>query len=139
MDTTEVIAGQTTQSYKPSLVGFYSVKVTLNNCSSPFSDKYYYLFTALANFTNDQFIQLYPNPIGNDLIIDYNLIGQTQVSIKIFDVNGKMVITKNKISKGGSLIVRNLITGTYFVQVMDKKIIYYLQINLLNISLMKIK
>jgi hypothetical protein len=79
------------------------------------------LVTALTNFTNDQFIHLYPNPTSNDLIIDYNLTGQTQVSVKIFDVNGNVLITKNKISKGGSLSVRHLITGTYFVQVMDKK------------------
>ena len=120
MDTTEVIAGQTTQSYKPSLVGFYSVKVTLNNCSSPFSDKYYYLVTALANLTNGQFIHLYPNPTSNDLIIDYNLTGQTQVSVKILDVNGIMVINKNKLSKGSKVGVTQLIRGIYFVQVIDK-------------------
>jgi sugar lactone lactonase YvrE len=120
-DTTAGISGQNAQNYKPSLGGYYAVKVTQNNCNSLFSDKYYFLVTALTNFTNDQFIHLYPNPTSNDLIIDYNLTGQTQVSVKIFDVNGNVLITKNKISKGGSLSVRHLITGTYFVQVMDKK------------------
>jgi hypothetical protein len=119
-DTTTLITGQTTQSYKPSLVGYYAVKATLNNCSSPFSDKYYYLITALTNFNNGQFIHLYPNPTSNDLIVDYNLIGQSQVSVKILDLNGKILITKNKISKGGSLNVRQLIRGTYFVQIVDK-------------------
>ena len=119
-DTTAIIAGQTTQSYKPSVVGYYAVKLTLNNCSSPFSDKYYYLVTALANLTNGQFIHLYPNPTSNDLIIDYNLTGQTQVSVKILDVNGIMVINKNKLSKGSKVGVTQLIRGIYFVQVIDK-------------------
>jgi hypothetical protein len=119
-DTSAVIAGQTAQSYKPSTVGYYAVKVTLNNCSSPFSDSYYYLITALANFTNEQFIHLYPNPTSNDLIVDYNLTGQSQVSIKIIDANGKMVINKNKISKGSKLSVSQLNRGIYFVQVIDK-------------------
>ena len=92
----------------------------MNNCSSPFSDKYYYLVTALANLTNDQFIHLYPNPTSNDLIVDYNLTGQVQVTIKILDANGIMLITKNNISKGSKLNVSQLISGIYFIQVIDK-------------------
>ena len=119
-DTTAIINGQISQTYKPSLVGYYATKVTLNNCSSPFSDKYYYLVTALANLTNDQFIHLYPNPTSNDLIVDYNLTGQVQVTIKILDANGIMLITKNNISKGSKLNVSQLISGIYFIQVIDK-------------------
>jgi len=119
-DTTTLITGQTNQSYKPSLVGFYAVKTTSNNCSSPFSDKYYFMVTALTNFTNGQFFHLYPNPSINDIIVDYNLSGQTQVSIKIIDSNGKIVFNKNKISKGSKLNVSQLNGGIYFVQVLDK-------------------
>jgi len=119
-DTTAVITGQTAQSYKPTVAGYYAVKVTSNNCSSAFSDKYYYLITALANFTNSQFIHLYPNPVGNDLMIDYNLTGQSQVSVKIVDESGKIVINRNKISKGTKLSVSQLNRGIYFVQVLGK-------------------
>jgi len=119
-DTTTLIAGQTAQSYKPTVSGYYAVKVTSNNCSSAFSDKYYYLITSIANFTNSQFIHLYPNPTSSDLIIDYNLTGQTQVSVKIVDASGKIVINKNKIGKGTRLNVSQLNRGIYFVQVLGK-------------------
>jgi sugar lactone lactonase YvrE len=118
-DTTAVITGQTVQTYKPTITGYYAVKVTSNNCSSPFSDRYYYLVTALANFTNGQFIHLYPNPTSDDLIVDFNLTGQSQVSMKIIDANGKLVISKNKISQGSKLNVSQLSRGIYFVQVID--------------------
>lgn len=119
-DTTTLIAGQTAQSYKPTASGYYAVKVTSNNCSSAFSDKYYYLITSIANFTNSQFIHLYPNPVSNDLMIDYNLMGQSQVSVKIVNESGKIVINKNKISKGTRLNVSQLNRGIYFVQVLGK-------------------
>ena len=92
-DTTAVITGQTIQSYKPTIAGYYAVKVTSNNCSSPFSDRYYYLVTALENFTNGQFIHLYPNPATNDLMVNFNLPGQSQLSITMVDLSGKIVIS----------------------------------------------
>jgi hypothetical protein len=119
-DTTTLIAGQTAQIYKPTVSGYYAVKVTSNNCSSAFSDKYYYLITSIANFTNSQFIHLYPNPTSSDLMIDYNLTGQSQVSVKIVDERGKIVINKNKIGKGTRLNVSQLNRGIYFVQVLGK-------------------
>ena len=119
-DTTTLITGQTNQSFKPSLVGYYTVKTTLNNCSSPFSDKYYYMVTALTNFTNGQFFHLYPNPTSNHLIVDYNLSDQTQVSVKLVDVYGKTVIYKKNIMKGSKFSISELNRGVYFVQVIDK-------------------
>jgi hypothetical protein len=62
---------------------------------------------------------LYPNPTSDDLIVDFNLTGQSQVSMKIIDANGKLVISKNKISQGSKLNVSQLSRGIYFVQVID--------------------
>ena len=119
-DTTTVITGQTIQSYKPTIAGYYAVKVTSNNCSSPFSDRYYYLVTALQNFTNGQFIHLYPNPATNDLMINFNLTGQSQLSITMVDLSGKIVISNIKMSKGSRLDISELKSGMYFVQVFGK-------------------
>lgn len=119
-DTTAVITGQTIQSYKPTIAGYYAVKVTSNNCSSPFSDRYYYLVTALENFTNGQFIHLYPNPATNDLMVNFNLQGQSQLSITMVDPSGKIVISNIKMSKGSRLDISELKSGMYFVQVFGK-------------------
>jgi hypothetical protein len=62
---------------------------------------------------------LYPNPTSDDLIVDFNLTGQSQVSMKIIDANGKLVLSKNKISQGSKLNVSQLSRGIYFVQVID--------------------
>ncbi|MFN5090516.1 MAG: T9SS type A sorting domain-containing protein [Bacteroidota bacterium] len=120
IDTTAVITGQTVQSYKPTIAGYYAVKVTSNNCRSPFSDRYYYLVTALENFTNGQFIHLYPNPATNDLMVNFNLPGQSQLSITMVDPSGKIVISNIKMSKGSRLDISELKSGMYFVQVFGK-------------------
>ena len=119
-DTSAVIIGQTSQSFRPTMSGYYSVKVTSNNCSSLFSDKYYYLITSLANFNNSQFIRLYPSPVNNELLVDFNIIGQSQVSIKIVDQSGRILIYQNKINKGKKLSVLQLNRGVYYVQVFGK-------------------
>jgi hypothetical protein len=114
------ILTDTSQKIKPQLDGSYTIKIIQNGCASTFSAAYYYLVTALANLSNGQFIHLYPNPANNELIIDYILTGQTQVSVKIFDINGRILINKSKVIKGATLSVNQLISGTYFVQVLDK-------------------
>jgi pimeloyl-ACP methyl ester carboxylesterase len=119
-DTTSIINGQISQSYKPTLGGYYATKVTFNNCSSSFSDKYYYLVTDLANFNNDEYIHMYPNPASNVLIVDYNLNGISLVTVKILDANGKIVINESNISNSSKLNVSHLMAGVYFIQVIDK-------------------
>ena len=114
------ISGATGTSYKPSADGIISVKVTQNGCVSIVSDNFTYVITAIANFENGQYIKFYPNPVQNELKINFNLIGQSNISIKIFNNTGKLILANDKISSGANINLKSLIIGTYIVQVQDK-------------------
>ncbi|MCX6300052.1 MAG: T9SS type A sorting domain-containing protein [Bacteroidetes bacterium] len=114
------ISGATGTSYKPSADGIISVKVTQNGCVSIVSDNFTYVITAIANFENGQYIKFYPNPVQNELKINFNLIGQSNISIKIFNYTGKLILANDKISSGANINLKSLIIGTYIVQVQDK-------------------
>jgi hypothetical protein len=114
------ISGATGTSYKPSADGIISLKVTQNGCVSIVSDNYTYVVTAIANFENGQYIKFYPNPVQNELKINFNLTGQSNISIKIFNNSGKLILANDKISSGTNINLKSLTIGTYIVQVQDK-------------------
>lgn len=63
-------------------------------------------------------INIYPNPAYKT--INFDLIGEK--SIKIFDVNGNKLI-ETKTTKN-SIIIENLISGKYFIEIESKENIY---------------
>ncbi|MES2371433.1 MAG: T9SS type A sorting domain-containing protein [Bacteroidota bacterium] len=111
----------TAQKYKPTTAGNYSVKTTQNGCTSAMSANFNYLITAIVTLSNNQFIKLYPNPVRQDLKIDYKLDGQTQLRLMIYDLNGKLVLDKSKMSTGSLLSLKEFSSGSYFVSIYDTK------------------
>ncbi len=59
-------------------------------------------------------ISIYPNPAKSILFIDGL---STKASIKIFDMGGKLLVKKQKVSNG--IDVENLSKGVYVIQIMD--------------------
>lgn len=115
-----IALSDTTQKYKPTTAANYSVKTTQNGCASSMSANYYYLVTALVNFSNNQYLILYPNPTREDIRIDYKLDGQYQLNIKMYALNGKLVLKEDKISSGTSVSLKSLSRAIYLVMVSDK-------------------
>ncbi len=65
---------------------------------------------------------LYPNPSNGNFTVEYSLTGNSDVSVKIFDVQGKMVreINESEKAAGAHLDrydVSNLPEGLYFVKI----------------------
>jgi hypothetical protein len=62
-------------------------------------------------------IKVYPNPTSNFLYLD--LPTQEEITIKIFDVSGRLLIEQTETSN--SISTQQLQSGIYVVQVTDKK------------------
>ncbi|OYU55558.1 MAG: hypothetical protein CFE25_11625 [Chitinophagaceae bacterium BSSC1] len=115
-DNQTILTGITQQFYKPLTVGYYSVNVTVNGCTSPMSDKYYYLVTALNNLSTDATIKLYPNPVKNQFTVNYQVQGVTKASIEITDEFGRKLMTIKNVKSGDQIDVSSLTGGVYFVK-----------------------
>ena len=115
-DNQTILTGITQQFYKPVLVGYYSVNTTQNGCTSPMSEKYYYLVTAINNISADNTIKLYPNPVKNKFVVTYQVLAVTKANIIITDEYGRKVFSLNNVKSGDQIDVSSLTSGVYFVK-----------------------
>lgn len=120
-DTTTAIASATSQSYKPGTSAYYSVQVTQNGCKSAFSDKYYYLVTAIANITatNPGSYKILPNPV-RELLTIQSANSANMITVQLFDIKGMIVI--NKTFTGTTTInMQSFSSGTYTILLTDMR------------------
>ncbi|MEI8142414.1 MAG: FG-GAP-like repeat-containing protein [Chitinophagia bacterium] len=105
-------------SFKPSAVGSYTVKTTLNGCTSAASNTYYYLVTDIIRLSWDEFIKLTPNPFINFMNIDFVVKGHQRLNIEVFSAaTGAKVATRIGVTAGSRLTFNELNPGIYFVRV----------------------
>jgi len=75
--------------------------------------------TGIEEFASKEGLNIYPNPLGSDVIISYNLEHSSFVTLKILDLSGKeMSILINEVQKQGEQKVKynshELKPGVYF-------------------------
>ena len=108
----------TTQKFKPTSAGSYSVKTTQNGCISAMSSPYYYLVTDIVRLNNGEFIKLTPNPFINFVNIDFVVKGHQRLNIEVFSAStGAKVATRIGITAGSRLTFNELNPGIYFIRV----------------------
>jgi hypothetical protein len=108
----------TTQKFKPTSAGSYSVKTTQNGCISAMSSPYYYLVTDIVRLSNGEFIKLTPNPFINFVNIDFVVKGHQRLNIEVFSAStGAKVATRIGITAGSRLTFNELNPGIYFIRV----------------------
>ena len=77
--------------------GMYYVCATItdgfNSCTNTFCDSIMVAITGIEENTNDLLLSAYPNPVNEQLTINYTLTGAGSVTIEIVDVIGKNVLT----------------------------------------------
>jgi photosystem II stability/assembly factor-like uncharacterized protein len=118
-DTTAIVAGAIGQRYKPLTQGFYSVKVTLQGCSSPFSALYDYTLSSPATPTapppNDT-IYYSPNPVGNFITVTFDPTAITQLTVQLTSLSGTAVLLKTNVLTGDKIDISNLMPGVYVIR-----------------------
>jgi hypothetical protein len=114
------IAGATSQSYKPTEVGNYTVKITQNGCTGISSEVYYYLITALVDLNRNESVNIYPNPVKDRLKVGYKLSLMELVNVQLYDESGKMVAAYNDVRSGAELNLVGLVSGKYVIVVKAK-------------------
>jgi len=71
-------------------------------------------------YNNNRFT-LYPNPASsNNINIDFNITNTSELSINLFDLNGKNLLSKNNITPKTSIDISNISQGIYFVSLLKE-------------------
>jgi hypothetical protein len=121
-----ILISDTTQKFKPSGPGSYSVKTTQNGCISAMSIPYYYLITDIIQLKKGEFIRLAPNPFISQVNLDFYINGYFRLNLDVFELtSGNRVFSKQGIQAGKSIYLDGLSSGTYIIKLSsdDRKII----------------
>lgn len=119
------IQSDTSQKIKPISSGLYTVKTTQNGCTSLTSLPYYYLITDIVNLSKDEFIKLGPNPITNQLNLDFLVKGYQRLNMKIVSITtGIKIASMQNLPTGIPINLGQLSPGAYIINLSsnDQKI-----------------
>lgn len=108
-----IIPGETAQSFTATANGDYAVEVTANNCTDT-SACVTISTVGLPTSSGFNSVFIYPNPIQEMVYIQLGTL--TDVSIKILNVQGKLIYTQENIHTPYYPIKFNEVPGIYFVE-----------------------
>jgi len=112
-DTNILLAGETNQTFVPTVSGNFAVEVTVGSCIEK-SDCISFNTLNVEEFATDDF-HISPNPVTNLLKIHTHL--NESFSVQLFNISGKLVMDKLLNNKETALDVSSLSVGTYFLKI----------------------
>jgi Secretion system C-terminal sorting domain len=119
----KIVSEATSNTFKPSQAGNYSVQITdVNGCKSPLSKQISFTKTdlVLSTLLEDDKLTTYPNPFSQTIKLKIdNLLIKEQMSIRITDTSGKVRFELFKIEDTMELDLKNLSPGIYFLSIFD--------------------
>lgn len=71
-----------------------------------------------VDFTTSEF-KIFPNPVSNSFYIFSTF--NKNMAVLIYDITGKLIITKNDIESQDAISIENLKAGVYFVHISDEQ------------------
>jgi len=123
-DEKSKIRGQAQALLEEAKLDSFSFEIFLpSNNKSLKTDKHINDYEPFDNNNFDDCFNIYPNPVKNKLFIEYILFNNPSNSIKVFDLNGKLLFSKTiNMSFGIERInVSSLSPGTYIVKLGEFK------------------
>jgi hypothetical protein len=112
-DTSLPIDGATNRSFTPNSAGNYSVKITTEDCTET-SVCFFFDSLGLPTFNEEEF-KVFPNPVKDELRIETSI--DSLKTIRLFDVTGKLTLTKESTLQSIKIDTRMLSNGIYFLTV----------------------
>jgi len=119
------IPGAVQSSYSPTQSGSYTVRTTVNGCTSAMSQPFSYIITGI----NDPFVQgsikIFPNPVTNLLNVQNNEL--KKLEIKIFNSVGVEISKQLTSKKENTFNMLPLSPGAYLISVTEVRTLKRLQ------------
>ena len=114
-----IVNGATTQDYTPLVEGDYYVIVTQNGCSSAPSNTINITFTGIYETKAGNIINIYPNPVSNELIIEISG-NKEQINFEIYNSIGQVVYSGNLLEKT-TVKTDSFAAGVYIIKLANGK------------------
>ncbi|MGB0888088.1 MAG: T9SS type A sorting domain-containing protein [Vicingaceae bacterium] len=108
-----IISGATNASYTATSNGDYAVIITEGSCSDTSSCETI-LTVGINDLEQNKVVNIYPNPVQNQLFIELN--NEAITKLDIIDFSGKLILSKTDYTKK-SVDVSNLPQGIYVLRI----------------------
>ena len=113
------IAGETNQSYTPTLTGDYAVIVTSGACSDT-SACVTIDFSALDELVIGD-VEIFPNPSDGQLTVSLTNLVASDIRLELTDAAGRVILSSDHTNVGESMVIpvviENAQDGLYFIKV----------------------
>ncbi|MEY4660860.1 MAG: hypothetical protein RLZZ42_812, partial [Bacteroidota bacterium] len=76
--------------------------------------------TAVTNWSNGDYVKLYPNPVINLLQVEYRVGIHRELTLKVYDMSGREVMERKQLKSGHQVNMSGLLRGVYQYQLLDK-------------------
>jgi hypothetical protein len=75
--------------------------------------------TAVTNYSNGDYVRTYPNPVITLMKVEYKLGMQRELTLKVYDMSGRVVLEQKKVKSGDQVNMSGLLRGIYQYQLID--------------------
>jgi hypothetical protein len=116
-DSNGLINNATSQNYTVTVTGDYHTVVTLSACSSDPSNIISAVPTDVSIIENDEAINIYPNPVANELFI--NGVNK-KIKFEIINALGQVVF-KGELAERKVIPTVDLLPGVYLIKFENEK------------------
>ena len=82
-----------------------------------------YVVTILSNSNDYSWldVSVYPNPAQEMITVDMDQLENKEVKLEVLDLQGRVLISQNKVFQKATMNVGDLISGMYYIQIRDQK------------------
>jgi uncharacterized delta-60 repeat protein len=115
--TFTAIPSENKVSFTPKKTGSYAVEITKNGCSLT-SPCFVMNTLGTKDFDNENAFKLYPNPTKDFITIEMSSIDNAK--LKVFDINGHSVLSKELRNASSTVNISNLPVGVYMFQISNE-------------------
>jgi hypothetical protein len=123
-DINGMIGGATGQIYAPGQTGnYWSIVSNTVGCESEPSNTIYFQPTNIEELNNGGKVNIYPNPAGNTVTIDYITLDNQEVTISLFNAFGQVIhnITQSNVNRTNTYSVQfdvsQVVAGVYYFKI----------------------
>lgn len=117
-----IINGAVSSIFKPASNGTYTVKVTNTaGCTSDMSTNFSFLITAITSLAKEEFVTFSPNPVVDELRVQFYLINSSKAYISILDMNGRPILYEKEMAPDSTISLRELPSGVYVLRLLDSE------------------
>lgn len=116
------LSGATATELRPQQLGRYTLRVTVDGCTSPESKPFVvYAKSSAYDLGGGQYVNAFPNPVVSRLKVYYRVDNQPRLSARLHDMTGRLVWESKAFPSGDAIDMGRMPKGLYRLMLADSQ------------------